>query len=485
MITAIPYSPVYKQTIEDKLKQTPADQYWDVLVQCCYEWFEALENCWVFIPELKAFYQYEEGYYQKRVDEELYSVFQKFFEFYGDMDASKITNDQIKEIVHWVQRAHFVKLQDFDAQPNEINCVNGWVVFNSELCFQQLLPHSSDHYSLWQWSVQFTIDPADTAGIDRIRATYPAEFFRLERFVQMMIRKDMRNELMLFGYGPTGSGKSTIASLIDAILKGALAHKSMEQFDNEFGMSGCEGKYGNLEKDATIGYIGRRTLAIWKKIVGNDGDQEINIKHVRQFDYQFRYFFILMFSNQLPKLPPTDLKAWFRRVWLISFGQTQKSDAALKTQILNEVNDWFSELVLMPYTMLKPDGTNVDKFWLENKKEWDASADPIAVILKNALRRGTGMDAIAQEDLVSYCESKLSEIGAGIPRDLKSLVTQVLKTMNIHRVRRKINVYMPVELIDKDLLAQQQLQNDVDGVVAEEKRGHDDTIPGTLFFKSQ
>jgi phage/plasmid-associated DNA primase len=412
---------------------------------------------YLYIFETESWVRYDTGVFKPYPLPELERVIIDYLDGHDLVRSATKLNLAVRSL-QGIQGRH---LAQFDADPAAICVLNGIVVLDGvrytpdgeEPVRVQLISHRAERLFLIQLQVEFHADPAPTPYWDKVRGSYFYELFRLERFVQAVIRRDVDNELMCWIYGPTNSGKGTVLNVVDAIFGDAVAHKPVEKLGDAFGLSGLIGKLLNLVKEGNITWLNSETVRWLKTIVGKDGRQEINIKRIPQFEYCFSHLFFITASNQLPRLPSTDVKAWFRRCWLIAFDHTQRADPAMKTAILAEASDIFSELLLLPYTPLRP--RDIEAFWQANKATWEGSSDPVRRIVSQHFRRSDdGIEKLQAQDVVTYVEEQMLAEGYGLPSHqyLTAAVTNTLAGLHVGKVRsHNLLYYCPLACRDHEI----------------------------------
>ena len=436
------------------------------------------------IPELHTYWIHETkqwviygptGVYEPVPETAIQEICQNYCDGLG-----KCTNQKILFLYKRLQNKRWISLKRFDEDPTILNVRNGMLDLSTTP--PRFIPgHSPDLLSLVQIHVDYHPDPDPTPCWDKIRAAYPVELFKVERFMQCVFRKDMSNELMLWVYGRTGSGKGTVLSVFNQIYQSCAAHKEIDDIGrNDFGLAGLEGKLLNIELEGTIGWLHGRTVKFLKKIVGLDRTIEVNTKGVRQYDYDFNHLFFVAAYNQLPQLPATDVQAWFRRCWLVAFDKTMQADPVMKNQVLQEASDIFSEIMQLPYHPLKP--SNVNAFWRDNMAQWERSSKPVQRIIRELFARGELGDQLAIEEVYGWVEEALVREGQGFTNAqlFKADITNAMSQIGIAKMKKGNGYYyVPAKIIDPALLSRVAADPDrVDfDAVMTSKRGVNMEVP--------
>lgn len=345
----------------------------------------------------------------------------------------------------------------------DLRCISNGIL---NIKTKELIPHDSKYLFLQKMDVNYKESVSPTPYIDRVRKAYPIQFDRLERFVQVVLHQDMSNELMCFIHGPTSGGKGTIGGLIKKMFKGVLSFADVGSLGSTYGKVPLLTKLMNYNAEMTIGYFTTETMAIMKHIVGCDGEISVNKKFTSQFMYNFDKFFFMSFSNQLPKLASTDVKAWFRRVWLVHFNKIQQPDPEMKAGILDEIDDWFTYLVNKEYLPIKTKDTDLDRFMEDNKTQWYESAIPLISICNDLFKcTGNVDDQLNGEDVATWCSQELYKRGFYAPdrRKLKKEITNILGAEGVYTKRLENRTwYYNIKVKDITTQVKQIVQEKID-----------------------
>jgi len=399
---------------------------WDALIK---EWF---------------IYDEKKGFYRKVLDEKVDYILVHWADLVNYELKSSAFNLQIKRLKTLLYFDH----KKWNHKNELINIKNG--VLNLET--KKIEDHSPHFLFNQQFNARFLPNfdkngipqPKPTKYIDKIRNVYPNQFLILERFIQAMIYYDLGNELMIFMYGATGSGKGTILNLVETIFKDCKVNGSLHTLGEGFGLTLITVARVMFDKDMSIAALNAHTVAMVKKITGLDTQDgtTINIKHVKQFQEAIKCFFISA-TNQFPKLPAnTDRLAWFRRCLILIFDIIQESDSDFKNNVLKDLDNWFTELILMNYIPIVAKGFDKKK-WAEKQADiWDYSANPFKrYVLEMFEKTNDGSDEIEQEEVCDYIRDRLNDDSYNMPgeKSLKQNITTELSTL---RIRKKTQKYI-------------------------------------------
>ena len=424
-------------------------------------WYDMYSESIKWIHESQQWVQYSKGVFKIIPDEAVEKIIMDYF----DTENIKRAPTNFNVAKRTIRANYHTSLLDYDADKNILNLKNGLLYLDTK----ELKPHSPAYLSMIQIPTTYKENPDPTPYWDRIKGAYPHQMDLVESFIQAIIFGDMSNEVMMFVYGPTGSGKGTMMSVIKKMFEGVCSFQPIERIGSDFGLSPLISKLINLNMEMTITDINAATMQILKSIVGRDEDLTVNIKHVREFSYKFEKMFFISATNQLPALAATDVAAWFRRVLLISFDKTQPRDYNMKDGVLLEVDDVFSYLVNKQYTPIITSGTDMSAWVNRNELEWKYSADPINHICDSLFKRTSDEFATERvDDVCNWVARRLAEekYGAMDWRKLKSKVIDALAQRNIIMIRKdNMSQFKYIEIVDKrtNTLREEQLMEDLDG----------------------
>ena len=291
-----------------------------------------------------------------------------------------------------------------------------------------------------------------TPYIDRVREAYPNSFKQFEQYVQSIIYYDLRIEMMLYLIGPTGSGKGTVLGLIQELFKECSVIGVLHDLHDDMGLIVNQRVF--FDTDMAIMSLGSKCVAMIKKITGKDTVQgiKINIKYVKKFQDKIRCF-IVCATNQFPRLPAkTDRLAWFRRVLILPFNTIQKSDMEFKENILHDIDNWFTQLVLSEYNPIVTKDFDKRAWAYKQAEIWDYSANPFRRYVKEMFVRTTDIMEIQQDKVCDYIRDRMNDDEYDIPREteLKQNITSEISAIRIRKMRKKnIQYYYPCKLRDE------------------------------------
>ncbi len=422
-------------------------------------WIETYNNLYLWIVDVKQWVEYEKGVFKFIPQEKINKI------VFDILKAHHVVLDsrKVNVILNLLKAEYWKNLTDFDCNRNIRNFRNGLYYVKEK----ELKKHSKFILSLVQLPLTLGDKEKETPYWDRVRNEYPAQLLLLERFLHSIFLGDMDNELHVYIYGASGSGKGTVTNVIKEMFKGAISFTPIDTIGKPFGLSSLIGNRVNLDPEMNISYFDSTTVSKIKTIVGRDGMVEINIKGVKQFEYEFSEMYFISATNQLPKLPPTDVKAWFRRVLLFHFDKTQPRDVEMKNGILEEINDIFTNIMLSDYRLIFDEYTDVDNWVQVIQEEWEDSCYPVHKIIRdNFVKTDNINNRIKSDDILSWTEGKLADGGYGIPRQktLQAIIKKELHKLKIEWKRgdKYGSYYYCVKTTSEDL------QNQIDMIVVSE-----------------
>jgi phage/plasmid-associated DNA primase len=377
--------------------------------------------------ECYMMYNISSGCFEAKKDKEINKLIVQF----GEKIEAKINPSTISMCHNSLIGEILIHNNEWNAEDRYINCKNGVYDFETG----EFMNHAPQFLFTQQFHANFIKDPKPTPYIDKIRTVYPIEFGNFERFVQAILHNDINNEQMVFLQGPTRSGKSTFLELLTLILGTMAVIAHLKDIESDFGLYLLLNARVLIDPDLRQHYLS--SIDNLLKIIGKDTCQHviINAKFLKQFNAKIKCFFIVA-TNQFPTLPTgTNREAFFRRVWIIQLLTQFKSDPIMKDEILKEVDDWFSSLLLKPYV---PWAQFIeDKTWVEQQAAiWDYSAKPIKRYLNEMfIKTKTMDDSITQDDLLDWIRIRYTEDNYEVPKDqyLKELLTSEFASMKVRK----------------------------------------------------
>ena len=440
--------PQYKQKKEPK-----EDKPWYFLFEEYWEENFAADNYW--IVDWEKWVQYTpEGYFVSVPEEEFKDVVYKWLDAH-DLTSSITKRNIVKDRI--VSEGYKL-FADFKGDLNIRNCKNGLLHLDD----LTLHPHTNQYLNLYQCNANY-LTPEElqpTPCWDQLRAKYPIEIQKVEWYLRCILYNKMENEVSLFIVGVNRSSKGSTLGMIKEMFPPQItSHQSFELFGEDFGLAPLLGKNLNLDNEGTITKLKAEAVKYWKAIVGRDGIITVNSKHAIQVDNDFDPFFFLFAMNQLYRLPPTDLAAFFVRCFIVVFSTREMNpDPTFKDRLKLEVDSIFSKLIQQGYEPLQPfyervwgHPYDVDTYTNEMKTLWDAWSNSINIVCISLFVKDEGDRRMEVEEVLGLVMEGLGDRGYPMPKDqvIKMQTTKALKKMGILRQKSgEDNYYRPIRLIE-------------------------------------
>lgn len=328
------------------------------------------------------------------------------------------------------------KFDDLIGDLNIRNVKNG-LLYLDDLT---LHPHTHEYLSLFQANVNYLEPDAlkPTPCWDEMHEKYPIEIQKLEWYLRCILFNKMENEKSVFIVGINRSGKGSALGVISEMFPNRMtSHQSLEKLDDKFGLAPLITANLNIDNEGTITKLKPEAVKYWKAIVGRDGIITVNIKNKTQVEHDFNPFFFLFAMNQLYRLPPTDVAAFFVRCLIIVFSKREMSpDPTFKERLRLEVDSIFSKLMHQGYEPFKPfyervwgKKFDIDNYTDEMKTLWSAWSDSINIVCISLFKKDAGINRMRVETVIELVVTGLEDKGYGSFKEqyLKTQITKALK----------------------------------------------------------
>ncbi|MCB2147593.1 MAG: toprim domain-containing protein [Deltaproteobacteria bacterium] len=206
----------------------------------------------------------------------------------------------------------------------------------------ELVAHKKDFFSSYQLPVTF--DPDGKGRCDRFltfleeTVQTPGPIAQVQEFAGYCLTREVRYEKALLLLGPGADGKSTLLSILEALVGSEnCSATSFNDLDNEFHRSSLYGKVLNISTE-----IGNRAIesAYFKAITSGDAISAA-YKHMNAF--HFRPHCKLAFAgNRLPRILDNS-DGVFRKLLPVLFKRQflEDGDPLLKEKLIAELSDIF------------------------------------------------------------------------------------------------------------------------------------------------
>lgn len=340
-------------------------------------------------------------------------------------DAKEYHSDAMKRLKAKLYSRTWKELET----PGYINFKNG--VFHQKT--KEFMPHEAMLYSREQLSIDYS--PGATPYWDQVWGAYHDQIDLFERAMHAVLLKNHNDEAMIFGVGPTGSGKGTISQIIQACFGNMVSYLKLNAMGKDFMLSTLVGKRINLDREGEIGYLNGLAVAYLKDIVTHEGPILINPKRKTPFEADLDIWFFT-FLNQLYQLPSgTDRKALFRRVVVLEFDKTMPKNPGFKEGVMQETAQIISNICQRDFEPLFPVGMDVDAYVKHIAERWDYWSQPIRRVLGSLFEYSDQpLDDLEVKFVVDVVDEQLRIEGITERQDqLKGKITMYLGVMGIHK----------------------------------------------------
>jgi phage/plasmid-associated DNA primase len=309
-----------------------------------------------------------------------------------------------------------------------------------------LIPHTAAYMSKQQVPRHYYPQILEApAKLTQLYTSTP-DWKRLHRFMVALVHNIHDDEMFLMCYGKRGSGKSTFLQLVPEMYgKKHTSKTKLQKLGKAFGLARCYDKRANVCPDLAPIPLSGETIATLKMATGEDGDLEINIKSVPQFDWPVVCFF-LFGANQLMKFVKSaaeEVESIMRRACLAHYPGGQPRDPAFKKSLRDPkfLDELFSYYVNCDYEPIMD--LALDDWVDQTLEQWLLDADPVMRILKEEYIYDDYSDShdpktflpcyhqIPCVEVVEVVRNIMSSEGYNPPGDLMSDVTTAFKTMKV------------------------------------------------------
>jgi hypothetical protein len=347
------------------------------------------------------------------------------------------------------------ELKDYDADPNIINIGNGFLNLKTKVLIPHIVDNRPTHLSLRHAPAKFValpfLESFKTPFWDKMRETYPVALARIEWFFRAVIFRRMDDELSLFIVGPRGSGKGTTLNMFELMFGDSICSSGFNDIGEGFGLAPLTGHLLNMDKEMNIEKLFPKTVRNFKTITGQDGNVQVNPKGKAQYKYNFIPFFFVNASNQLGKLPGTDIDAFLRRVFYAELNVRFKRDNSFKNSLKDEVDIIFSELVYIGYAPFFTKNQDLQPFIDDAKEFWDRWSNPIRIAVEFLFERSKGIDQLPCEIVWDAIGEALVDLNYGgfSENSIKTNATACLKRLGIKKCHSMDKYYYrPIQFKD-------------------------------------
>jgi len=391
-------------------------------------------------------FRYEDGYYHQITIQSIYQIFIEAMLVNGLAESTTKMNYCIKKLEALTQ---FDGHWD-DNSPAIDNVLNG--IVNLET--RELEDHHPSY--MFKYQVRRKYNPA----VDRVIPTLYNEVLQcipnpkqreyFNNFFLHVIHKNFDDEVFLMLYGVKGAGKSTLIQIFTEMYGPQMTSKTgLQKLGGRFGKTDMYDKRINAEPDLPIVDLNPYVISELKKLTGEDGYLEVELKNKDPFKYLISCFLVfginqLMGFNQDAE---KEIDSIMRRVILVECPTMMPKNAEFKKKIrdpefLDELYSW--GVITPPLLMYEPEE---EEEWIrQNKELWLLNSDPILRICREEfeycppeiIQEESGIEipliqSIRIMEVITTVSECLEEEGQIIPKhtDIQTLITRSLKTMKI------------------------------------------------------
>jgi putative DNA primase/helicase len=346
---------------------------------------------------------YETGIYRRGAEPRIRSYLEKI--------AEGCSNHLCEEVLGAIRRRTYCGRDEFDSDPHILNFKNCLVDISSGQ--PKKLDHSPSYRALVQLPVIYD-EKADCPVIKDFlkQVLYEEDQYVIQEFVGYLLWKSYPSAKALMFIGEGANGKSTLISLIKALLglENVCARSLQELEFNRFAKADLYGKLANLFAD--LPDIALKSDGVFKMITGGD---PITAEHKFQNSFSFVNYAKPIFStNKVPEAYD-DSSAFFRRWILVTFPNIFEGDRADKNLLQKltapEEMSGFLNWALEGLERLRSNGWNFSnsKSTEEVREEYVRKSSPIKAFLMDCTLDDSAGKAIKQtlfQAFAQYCRTK-------------------------------------------------------------------------------
>ena len=110
----------------------------------------------------------------------------------------------------------------------------------------------------------------------------------LLQWLNGLFRGNRSNEMMLWIYGPSNSGKSVMLEIIKQLFRHGMSNVGISSFGMTFGLEPIAKAFVNIDADANDNCFGNNTTRVFKNLTDEDCDISVNGKNIKEVKiYQY------------------------------------------------------------------------------------------------------------------------------------------------------------------------------------------------------
>lgn len=404
--------------------------------------FNLLEEKW---------YIYEDrGTYRKSHKMKILKI---FFDWAANEDPIFYVNTQQQNIA-LTQLA--VKLQTDEVWDSGIfnghrveNLINGLM----DLETKEIFPHTPQYLSKRQIPRHYIPNTPIPPELERLYSATP-DREKLHKWLVGMVHQRFDMELVLYLYGPPGSGKSPLLLMLEYMLgEESVSKTPMHKLGDKYGLKESYDKRLNTYPDLASKRITSDTVSIFKVIVGDiGGNIEVRLMYKDPFKYPVLCFHAYG-SNQCSKFSKNlneEVGSVMKRLCLCHYPVVQERDDEFKKSLqdpdlLDRIYSYLLDCIYEPLVTAE----NMEEWIRDNTERWFLDAEPVNRVvhelyeynddvLSVITRKGKNYGMPVYPSLLCHdVEREVREVlvdeGRSPAADLPADITEALKTMKIFR----------------------------------------------------
>jgi hypothetical protein len=265
-----------------------------------------------------------------------------------------------------------------------------------------------------------------------------ADWAIILHYLGSCLRRDP-SEYGLFFLGTPSTGKSPWLRVIRAVIgEENVGSDSFVAMGDKSGLSTMWDKVMNLDTDANMSYLPNSSIAIIKKIFGDDKTIPVRLLFRDTFLTEISPYMVIG-TNQMPKMNVgVDADGVFKRFFMCEFTKKFADDPKFKEWLMAEetIAEIGSYCFLLPKKSWRDD-MGVELFIKMTKDRWMNSAYPVRTILNGLIQRSFDPDSIiTRSELAVEVSTALADKGITIPVNLTSEITEAIHLMGGDKCQR-------------------------------------------------
>ena len=372
-------------------------------------------------------------------------------------------------IIELVKTSTFVSINDFDKDPNRINCKNGHVIRkDGEITFWEHFKYNENPY-LSKIQIPVNYDPeAENLEIDKVfEDVFGFENVPLiyEMIAYFLLPHTKYGKAFMF-YGDTGTGKTTVINIITQLIGNEnISGIELQMLNKPFELEKTRDKLINIFDDLSSRPI--KFIANFKKLV-TDTWLYGRIKFIQKEIKWKNRCKGLFACNVLPKIEEYVTDAYFTRWVLIPFfEELEKRDSSLREKKWSEKEmSGLLNKVLEAMDRLEERG-NFPEEWQQLdfvRNRWNMDINPVSLFVEECCEKGDSYQ-VEYEQFFKYVNIFRKEKRA--KPISKRIMTINLKKLGIEQIdkgskvdKRKRKFYKGIDFKDEYVMDHLELEKE-------------------------